>query len=80
MTTDQKRKNADFRARIMRIFSPDPVVREDALLALREAWEADQPSFRAEELASNPADNCVIMAATRDGHKQVVDWLAKFHH
>lgn len=80
MTSAEKRRAADFRARIMRIFSPDETVRADALDALKDAWEADQPSFRTEELASASADNCTIMAAKRDGQKEVIDWLAKFHH
>lgn len=61
--------------RVRRVFSQNRVVREDAFEALQEAWGTDQASFKMEELAAMPAENCTIAAARRDGQKEVVAWI-----
>jgi len=63
------------RERIRRLFSQNPEVRADAVEALKDAWAYDEPSFRMDELASQPAQNCVIAAARRDGQKELLTWL-----
>jgi hypothetical protein len=75
--TEQEAK-ARLRERIRRLFNTDPVVKQDAQEALRTAWGYDDPSFRVEELAAHPSENCAIMAARRDGQKEVLAWLMKF--
>jgi len=78
MTPKEEEIKAKLRQRIRRLFNSQPEIRADAQEALRTAWEYDEPSFRVEELASHPADNCNIMAARRDGQKEVLAWLMKF--
>lgn len=71
----KREANAKLKERLLRLFSTNQVVREDAQQALRESWCHDLPSFRPEELADFPANNCSLLAAQRDGNKEVVNWL-----
>ena len=73
----QRQQEIKIREKIRMLFSAHPEVRLDAQEALKAAWSYDQPSFRMEELAAMPADNCTIAAARRDGAKEVIDWLLK---
>ena len=73
----EKQAAARQRERISRLFSTNTEVRADAVDALKEAWAYDQPSFLVEELANNPAENCSLMAARRDGQKELITWLLK---
>lgn len=73
----EKEQNAKMRERVRRLFSTDPTVRADAQEALKDSWAFDEPSFMVEELASHPAENCSLMAARRDGQKEVLTWLMK---
>lgn len=69
-------KNRD-RSKIRGLFSENPAIRADAVEAMKKAWAFDAPSFDIAELATQPADNCTIMAARRDGQKEVLTWLMK---
>jgi hypothetical protein len=68
---------AEERRRARRLFSDSPVVRQEAIEILKNAWGYHEPSFRVEELSNIPADACSIMAAKRDAYKEVLDWLFK---
>lgn len=70
-------QNVKMRERVRRLFNTDPIVRADAQDALKDSWAFDAPSFQIEELASHPAENCSLMAARRDGQKEVLTWLMK---
>ena len=74
---DERRRNADLRQRIRRIFSENKEVRDDAIDALKDAWDYELPSFRMEELATMPTEACTIVAAGRDRVKELIDWLIK---
>lgn len=78
-TPEQKEKAHDraLRKKAKGLFSDIPEVREDAIDAIKESWAFDEPSFRVEELASHSSENCSIMAARRDAHKEIITWLTK---
>lgn len=71
----ERLSRGQFREKVRGLFSQHPEVRADAIDALKKAWAYDDPSFRLEELANMPSDNCVIAAARRDGHKEILAWL-----
>tara|TARA_R110000796_G_scaffold251769_1_gene383937 strand:- start:4013 stop:4270 length:258 start_codon:yes stop_codon:yes gene_type:complete len=72
-----QRANARRRERIKHLFSHEATIREDAVAALKEAWEFDIPSFRLDELASMPTQAANLAAMRRDSIKEVITWLAK---
>lgn len=74
---DQKRRDADLRTRVKRIFSKEPTVRADAIEALKECWAYDEPSFRADELNACDPQAATLMAAKRDGQKEIITWLSR---
>jgi hypothetical protein len=74
---DQKKIDLALRKKVKGLFSAIPEVRLDAIDALKQSWCYDEPSFEVTELASHPAQNCAIMAARRDAHKEVITWLTK---
>jgi len=79
MLPEQKEKALD-RARRKKakgLFSEIPEVRADAIDALKDSWCFDEPCFDIGELASHPSENCAIMAARRDAHKEIITWLTK---
>jgi len=65
------------RERIRRLFSTNAEVRADAVEALKDAWAFDEPSFRVDELATHSSEVCSLMAARRDGQKELLTWLLK---
>lgn len=77
MTPEQKADAARLRDRVKRLFNPVPEIRDDAREALKESWLFDEPSFRIDELAHMPAENCTLAAARRDGQREVLNWLMK---
>jgi|SaaInlStandDraft_1057018.scaffolds.fasta_scaffold257237_2 hypothetical protein len=79
MTPEEQAKAHDraLRTKAKGLFSDIPEVKADAVDALKESWGFDEPSFRVEELAAHPSQNCAIMAARRDGHKEILSWLTK---
>lgn len=79
MTPEQKAKARDnaMRKKVKGLFSEIPEVRADAIDNIKEAWCFDEPSFDIAELAAHPSENCAIMAARRDAHKEIITWLTK---
>jgi glucose dehydrogenase len=73
----QKRKDADRRDRIKRLFSDIPEVRADAIDALKEAWDFDTPCFNLEELANCNPQAATLTAMRRDTIKEVITWITK---
>ena len=73
----QRQRNAESREKLKRLFSTNPEVRAEAIEILKDCWDYDSPSFRIEELASFSSDNCMVMAARRDGQKELINWLLK---
>lgn len=73
----QKRRDADLRERVCRIFSDNDTVRFDALDALKEAWCYNDPCFNLEELASMSPEASSLAAMRRSTVKEFIDWLAK---
>ena len=71
-----QRANARRRERIKHIFSHEATIRADAVIALKEAWEFDAPSFRLEELATMDTQAATLAAMRRDSIKEVITWLA----
>ena len=78
-TPEQKQQAHDraLRKKAKGLFSEIPEVRADAIDALKESWAFDEPSFNLGELATFPPENCNIMAARRDGYKEIITWLTK---
>ena len=72
---EQKRANEQKRVLIRNLFSPDQDMREQARDELKKAWNVDQPSFRVDELAAHPAENASLMAAIREGNREVIEWI-----
>lgn len=70
------RNDAQRRAHIRQLFSGDETARAIAIQELKAAWGHDEPSFDVEELSNHP-QSAAIMAAKRDGWKEVVNWLIK---
>lgn len=64
------------RQKIRRLFSEHPEVRAEAVELLKECWNVDGPVFDLDEMRECP-DTCSLMAAKRDGHKEVIQWLLK---
>lgn len=73
----QRRADAALRARIKKLFSEVPTVREDAVEALKEAWDFDKPSFDMGELATMDPQAATLAAMRRDAAKEVITWLSK---
>lgn len=75
--TLKRRQDTKTLERLRRLFSTNELVRTDAQSALKESWCFEEPSFRVDELANHPAENCTILAAIRDGNKEVVEWMIR---
>ena len=73
----QKRADANLRERIKGLFSGVPQKREDAIEALKEAWNFDDPSFDLEELATMDPQAVALSAMRRDTYKEIITWLSK---
>ena len=74
---NKQRRDAERRVLIKNLFSPEKEMRDMARQELKDAWAHDEPSFREVELETLPAENASLMAAKRDGRKEVIDWLLK---
>jgi hypothetical protein len=71
------RADANLRERIRRLFSQDTGVRADAVDALKEAWDFDDPSFNMGELATMDYHASTLAAMRRDSIKEVITWLTR---
>ena len=75
LTITQQQKDKLTREKIKRLWNKSPEVHLDAVENLKSAWGYHAPSFRIDELATMPHQNCSIMAAKRDAYKEIIDWL-----
>ena len=74
---ERKRADANLRQRIRKLFSENQTVREDAIEALKEAWNFDDPSFDLGELATMDPQAVALSAMRRDTYKELITWLTK---
>lgn len=75
MDIDAQVTDAQRRVLIRNLFHEDEELREEARREFKKAWEYDQPSFKVAELSSHSAETASLMAAMREGSREVVAWI-----